>query len=225
MLLPALSKAQGKGRDIQCRNNLANLIKAYLYFADDYNAHLPGGSHCRDRAEEYQRDWMSGDSSDYLDAPQKGTIFPYTENNYEIYRCPSQSETMVGSGKGSNGRFDYSILATLQGARIEKIPTTVRYDRGLGSGNYETGLPTPIIIEENPAGHLNSVSIEATHRWSDFMSHIHNGAGNYASIDGSVHRYSEILVGADCVYWQGLAPSGAWVSLCQNVGWGVWNEQ
>lgn len=224
LLLPALSSAREKARDISCRNNLRNLIRGFILFADDYGGHLPGGWHTVTNAEAYQRDWVFGGSTNYLDAPQSGTVFPYVGNCYEIYRCPSQPVGVPGSGVGSNGRFDYSIMATLQGASIEKVPGTARYDRGLGSGWYETGMPAPVIIEENPDGHFNSLSIEATHRWSDFMSHVHRGAANYAAMDGSVHRYCEVP-GGDCVYWQGIAPSGQWVSLCQRIGWAIWDRQ
>ena len=225
LLLPSLSGAKEKGRDLQCKNNLANLSKAFIMFADDHDSRLPGSNWgTPPPAEPYQQDWLLGDSFNYLDAPQKGTIFQYVERSYAIYRCPSEMVTSVGSGRGSNGRFDYAMMATFQGAKLERIPPQARYDRGLGTGAYEMGLATPMIVEENPAGHLNSTSMEGTHRTSDFMSHIHLGAANYGSVDGSVQRYREVD-GGDCLYWECVASGGNWVSIGFAIGWGVWNRQ
>jgi prepilin-type N-terminal cleavage/methylation domain-containing protein len=225
LLLPSLAGAKEKGRDIQCKNNLANLSKAFIMFADDHDSQLPGSNWGNPpAAHPYQQDWLLGDSFSYLDAPQNGTIFPYVERSYVIYRCPSETVSIVGSGRGSNGRFDYAMTATFQGAKLERIPPQARYDRGLGAGDYEMGLATPLIVEENPAGHLNSTSIEGTHRTSDFMSHVHMNAANYGSVDGSVQRYQEVADG-DCLYWQCTASGGNWVSIGFAIGWGVWNRQ
>src|SRR5882672_8440442 len=91
ILLPVLSKAKENARAVACQSNLRQLAQAFLLFAHDNKGQLPGNWFDRALPIPAHTCWLLGNSvsGSYLDAPQKGTIFPYVARNMGVYRCPS----------------------------------------------------------------------------------------------------------------------------------------
>jgi len=76
MLLPALSKAKGKARQIACINNLNQMGKALVMYVGDNNSYYPG---CL---------WMSGGTFYYIWMPR---LLANMGNNRNAFLCPSAS--------------------------------------------------------------------------------------------------------------------------------------
>ncbi len=121
----------------------------------------------------------------------------------------------------SNGKFDYAAYLNWPGAKLNKIRPESRF-RHL-NGSYEI-VPTPILTEEDPIYWINNVNIEGGHANVDKMGHTHWGGGNYACIDGSVHRFVEPPT-QDAWSWDTRAPSGSWWIMAQPNSWGQWNSR
>ncbi|MDQ3623784.1 MAG: type II secretion system GspH family protein, partial [Verrucomicrobiota bacterium] len=221
LMLPALQSVQERGKEAKCANNLRQLMTAFVAFAADNDGCLPGNG--QDRKDEFRRsDWLFGQSTNFEDAPQKGTIFPYVGGDPNVYRCPSLEPGPKGQGVGSNGRFDYSAYYAWPGAKLANISTISRFTDAEGK---DTMLPTPIITEEDPAVNQNGRAVEGGHNASDKMAHTHRGGGYYASVTGSVHWFEEPAY-ANARFWFSKGPSGDWVSLGElGKPWGYWNSK
>src|SRR4051812_34977458 len=80
VLLPALNKARMSANDIKCRSNLKQIMQAALFFAGEHHGQLPGNHNDRARGTPSgppgstadEADFLFGNSSSYLDAPQNG---------------------------------------------------------------------------------------------------------------------------------------------------------
>ena len=78
------------------------------------------------------------------------------------------------------------MTLTWSGASMSTIPASSSYLLDGPLYFAKSGLPTPLISEEDPAHHLNSLSIEPGFGSIDLMgSHHQDGSGNYVATDGS----------------------------------------
>jgi prepilin-type N-terminal cleavage/methylation domain-containing protein len=202
LLLPTLTAAREQARGVVCQGHLRQLWQGFLLFAADHDGRLPGNEFDWQNPEPSAQDWLGPpykpqyliDSWSY--APQQGTLFPYMNHDYSVYRCPSlEVDTPPswgfnqGPGGGSNGRFDYVAFTTFDGCHLSHVPLTAVYKYADGT---QITLSTPIICEEDP-GTLNGWSMEGNHCAGDLMGHQHRGGGYYASPDGTVNWFAESL--------------------------------
>ncbi|MDB5319530.1 MAG: N-terminal cleavage protein [Phycisphaerales bacterium] len=230
ILLPALSKARQSGYDVSCKSNLRQLMTGFMMFANEHKGSLPGGYYNRANPDSEKQDWAFGPNTSYTMAPLEGTIYRYIKSP-GVYRCPALSP-LPGTQRESNGQFDYAAFSSFEGAKIVNIRNEAHYQHvapPAGNGLLET-TQTPVIVEEDPAHSLNTISFDATHANTDSLAHTHRGGANYASIDGSVHWF-QADVNSPTFSWTSRAPSGAWVQLGVvqtggwQVAWGWWNTQ
>jgi prepilin-type N-terminal cleavage/methylation domain-containing protein len=236
LLLPALNKARDAANAVVCESNQRQIMTAFLMFANEHQGHLPGNyfdSIYQQPKDASKRDWLLGDNpnqgraNEYLDGPQKGTIFPYLKN-VNVYRCPAYQSGAVNAGGGSNGRFDYAAFIEFSGAKLNRLRqhARFRYTSGPLAGKYTYDVMTPIICEEEPKGGINGGNDEGGHSNVDQLGHYHRGGGYYATIDGSVQWFKEPL---DCTSWnwEVQAPSGIFRTLgpYPSPGWGFWDKQ
>jgi len=190
VLLPVLNRARMSANDVKCKSNLRQIMNAALFFAADHKGQLPGNHNDRGRTFE-ESDFLFGNSGNYLDAPQSGTIFRYTNKNYEVFRCPQRFD--VGAGivgpEASNGRFDYVGYLMWSGAKLNRIKPEAKFQyRDSVSGsllNKFATTPTPVFCEED-SRYVNGSNMEGGHSNVDPRSAHHNGSSNQVSIDGSV---------------------------------------
>jgi prepilin-type N-terminal cleavage/methylation domain-containing protein len=222
-LMPALKKARQASYEISCASNLRQLMMGCHNFANEHKGHLPGGHYDRANPDQEKRDWIFGGQNDPNKTPQEGTLFRYVNNDRNVYRCPAL-QPMPGAKHDSNGRFDYANFLSFTGARVVKVPQIARYTHS--DGTVET-VPTPVLVEEDPARHMNTLSVDSGHASIDSLSHQHRKGCNYAAIDGSVHWFKEDTTGSGMLTyaWTAQAPSGRWVSLGADQPWGWWNGQ
>lgn len=226
ILLPSLNLAREHAKTVKCQTNMISLTKAFLMFSNNNNGFLTGNADSSDQSEYWKSDWLSGQgpikdySISYPQTPESGTLFPYYGKQPLILRCPSLKVGELGSGVGSNGKFDYAMTEMFGGALLSRIENMSRFKNP--DDSYQS-MPTPLVVEEEPSYYINSSAIEGSHGNYDKLSHIHRGGSSYIAIDGSVHFFSEPL---DCnaLSWELLTPSGQWISNRTGSFWGEWNN-
>jgi prepilin-type N-terminal cleavage/methylation domain-containing protein len=238
ILLPALSRARESANIIACASNVRQLMMAFRMFSNEHRGTLPGGYVGRDVSTppwnvdaEWKTDWLMGKTTggmtaEWKSAPQTGTVFKYAGENYKVYRCPSRPEAKLGSGAGSNGRFDYAFYQVFAGAKITNIKNGARFK--YPDGHY-ANVPVPIICEEEPRFGINAGNVEGGHANTDRVARLHkNGTGNgsnIASIDGSVQYFVEPGT-LDCHQWYAIPPSGKEIDLGEGSSeFGYWNHK
>jgi len=175
---------------------------------------------------------LLGNSStgSYLDAPQKGTIFPYVARKMDLYRCPSLLQGQPGTAFNSNGRFDYAAYLIFSGAKVTRIRSTSRFTYPNGK---QENVVTPLLCDEDPFYGINTANMEGGHSNGDRMAHRHHGGSFYASIDASVQWFNEPMPATSSWQWESQTREGKWVSLGNwqdptsgnVVTWGWWNVQ
>jgi prepilin-type N-terminal cleavage/methylation domain-containing protein len=195
LMLPGLRGAREAARDVKCRAHLHSFGDGITQFALDHKEHLPGVYTWNDPGlQDWQRDWLSGTYGDrkaptqldtWQHGPSEGTIFPYVDSNAEIYRCPSLAVGEFGSGIGSNGKYDYTMIGGFGGARIDLMPISIRSTLWTDGDALNT---VPFFVEEDPAFHLNRIHYAGSLAGQDRLGTHHSGGSNYTAIDGSVQR-------------------------------------
>ncbi|MEM9347249.1 MAG: hypothetical protein AAGB26_11600 [Planctomycetota bacterium] len=136
----------------------------------------------------------------------------------EFYLCPSLpagepnfGDDMVDFG---NGHFDYAMLSTFAGAKIDLIHNEARL-----KGESEV---TPIIIEEDVNFAMNRRWLDSAHGVRDKSSSIHaNGQGHFVGVDGSVHGIDGGAVAT--TDWEFRFPNGEWGPNPRFERYGSWN--
>lgn len=145
ILLPSLSKARQQARTTLCASRLAQMLKAMLMYAEDFEERPPfvctGMGDPPDHPETYKlEDWISKDmdliwlthEDDWPSGlcPQSGSLFPYTRFA-DLYRCP-EFERIGGK---TQSVFNYT--RTLLGRKVifPWEPGGEQYYRVLGLGH------------------------------------------------------------------------------------------
>jgi hypothetical protein len=134
---------------------------------------------------------------------------------------------VIGSGIGSNGSFDYSMILSFAGARLYDVPLEARYEyltMPLGEGVR----PTPLVLEESPFNHINEQSIEPGFGSIDrsAINHI-TGGSNYVGLDGRVQLLdTDQPIMPQAWEWFAIGPrSGTEVRLNGNVTYADWKDR
>ena len=176
-----------------------------------------------------------GAEDKYLSSPQTGTLFPYVNRSYELYRCPSlepNPPAVYGVARprselwGSNGRFDYTSYSALSGALLQNVPSTAFWTR---SNTRSDDLPLPVVVEESARLNLNNGrNSEEGHQGPDAMSTTHFHGSNYGSIDASAHRIIRPLtkqgrhpkLGPAADWWRTVTSQSGLRTMTFGAGWG-----
>ncbi len=229
MLMGAVSHGIESAHSTSCRNNLKGLSLANIQFAGDHDNSCSGSYYDNfTGSDTYKNDWLGvGPGDTFTDAPESGTLFHYTGSK-GLYRCPSLSESAVGSGTGSNGIFDYVKFGAFTGAKLGSIPGKCEFRP---SGLTVVTLQTCLFTEESPGTYLNGKAAPEGHfSGLDNMATTHKGdSANVGSIDGSVSTVRTVTSSggaSTCGDWYAKAPSGTMKTLGQDVWqvtWGWWS--
>jgi prepilin-type N-terminal cleavage/methylation domain-containing protein len=223
ILLPSLWHGREYSREVMCKSNQRQIGIAFMSYAKDTLNSLPANTN-----GELDGDWLgyaTGGSADqkWAASPQTGSIFPYVNKRPELYLCPTLPKGVLGSGVGSNGRFDITAFAAFGGAKTFNISSQSRVNIG---GTY-MDIITPIIIEEDPK-ELNGGNREGHFGNVDLFGQWHHDGGSFAAIDGSVQRVdypSDVQVFALHFESKPRGGAGNWMQIGQSGGWGWWNLQ
>lgn len=194
LLLPAVHGAVEHARATQCRSNLRQIGIALITAAGDQNGSLPGVDDIRGAGPGGQ--WWMGTEAllpGFIGTPKWTPTAPGVVVDYlggeaaarTLYRCPSLPAGDLDGKLASNGMFDYCMIKAFAGARHWAPPSRMVLFRGTPR---ERGMPTPLVVEEDPEFYCNNGWIDTGHAWDDRIGSWHRGAGHYVALDGSVHR-------------------------------------
>src|SRR4051794_5151727 len=98
MLLPAMAKAKSKSQGIRCMNNTKQLMLAWRMYGDEWNDVLVSSLDIPAPNVLKRVIWVTGGLNYNAGTPAnydpslsiaKSPLTPYTANNYEIWKCPS----------------------------------------------------------------------------------------------------------------------------------------
>ncbi|MEX2215143.1 MAG: type II secretion system protein [Phycisphaeraceae bacterium] len=230
MLLPSLAASREAARDVVCRTQIAQVGSAMRSLGTDNWQRLPGlwgppwtGS------DPLEGSFMGKEvftgSFQPTPAAKNGTLVTYIggeSSARQFYRCPAQPQGVFGSGVGSNGLFDVTMIQALPGARINHVPSNAQYV----AGGPPVTVPLPVIIEEDPAYGINKQFIDMGHTSINrfAMTHFRTG-GNYVAIDLSAHglRFPTDL-GPQGYDWSTTTSNGTPVSLGTAKNYGMFGK-
>ena len=225
ILLPSLNKAIAIAEEAVCRTQQRQIGQAFLTLVSDTHGTLPGI--WTEGPEPLQKAWAAGEVGAAVQGggTHDGSLVRYVggaDSARALYRCPSLPAGTIGSGIGSNGRFDYAAFHEFSGAKIVNLPTTAIWiDAGSGETN---SARVPLIIEEDPAHHINTCCIDAGHGNTDQIGAWHRTGANVGFIDGSVVHMQFTTRGPTPWEWTVITPSGVSRSPGGTVGFGGWNS-
>src|SRR4026209_1326249 len=108
LLLPVLSKAEGKGQQISCVNNIKQIGLAFLLYTGDNREAFPGCA-ARMPTQPVDEDWIYWNTDDSrIDAGSRradinnGAIVPFIGNRFvvNLFRCPSDKDIAIRQAEG-----------------------------------------------------------------------------------------------------------------------------
>ena len=193
LLFPSLKGIRAQGRKVLCINHLHGIGKAVLFFAADHGGVLPATVTYPPYTgpESWMKGWLGKECDPRGDAAAwfstRGMLADYlgiaTHDTTGLYRCPALDKGTLGSGRGSNGMFDYSMIAAFCGARVSDIPVSAELKHPISGQTLKK--PTPLFVEEMPAYGLNDGYIDPDHYSINRMGNWHpQKSGNYVASDG-----------------------------------------
>jgi len=187
LLLPALSQAKEKGRQVACVANLKQLQIAWQLYTDDNN-----GLMCSNMSNEngtaaaaLTNSWVIGNApADANQADiQNGSIFKYTPN-IGVYHCPSDRSTLNNTGAPRLRSYSLDFYLN-NGNQYYSSQNVVRL----------LDVQSPVKVFTFLDEDANSIDdgeflifYAADNRWLNMPSSRHNQAAEIAYLDGHVLR-------------------------------------
>lgn len=234
MLTPTLKRARLMALDVSCRSQFHQVGLAFTTHAARHRAVLPGlwgppwtGS------EDWQKSWMGSEAFTGTFRPAApcsavGTTVSAMggiESARKLYRCPALRPGVLGSGAGSNGMFDMTMVQSLPGARLDLLPLSAQVILHSVQATVTVGMP--VVVEEDPVQNINRQHIDMGHTAYNRMGSWHvGGSGNYLGADGSAwHLDFDGGVGPEAQDWRAEAPSGQLRNLGVALPYGGWDTQ
>lgn len=227
IMSPSLRASKEAARGVKCLSQLRQLGIGTDAFTIDHKERLPGiwSDVWVNKSVQGGGCWLSNPTSPktpWEAAPNTGVIWTYAGRDAAIYRCPSLDKGVLGSGVGSNGKFDYSAFHAFAGANFTRIPKTSNINVS-GYGNQE--IRTPWIIEEAPEQYINANHIEGGFGGGDLIGNWHNGGGNLVSFDGSAVPILNTR-NLTSTSFTTKTPKGVITPLTSHSsGWGGWDRR
>ncbi|MHC1765094.1 MAG: DUF1559 domain-containing protein [Verrucomicrobiia bacterium] len=123
LLFPALGKAKGAARSIQCMGNLKQLQLAWHFYSDDHNDRLVPNwtifpSWPTDYRDSYSttNSWVAGTAwnNDSTKGIRQGALWPYTQSE-GIYRCPSDRSLWPCDNRRAPRPFNVALSVYVNG--------------------------------------------------------------------------------------------------------------
>lgn len=231
ILLPSLAAAREKARTVKCQNNMHQLAKGWLMYAQENKDILPGSTNDYYHIPTGQQPgnppsppvnyniwgtycWLGtiGANGGQLDqVPRQGKIYPYVGEQTAIYKCPGDALDVIEGGDfgwNSNGtNYSYTAPTSLTGARIEMLRAT-RWAVDFGPNyRYQDGWDKsikqslPWIMVEEDESEALAFVRDAAWGNVDKLTRRHDGEAMIAHLDGHVDHYA--------FQWK-PAPNDAW---------------
>ena len=203
MLLPAIARASGQGRQIFCQNNLRQLGLAWTVYAGDHEDRITynlGSTEIKAILARGQRyNWANSlmnweldpsNTNDLLNT--QASIGPYVGANSHIFRCPSDStvSSLQRAAGWTHRSRTYSMNAMVGNAGEFTIGGTnvnnPSYLQFMTLGEIKAPALIFAFIEEHPDSVNDGYFLNKGYvkEWYDLPASFHNGGANLAFADG-----------------------------------------
>jgi prepilin-type N-terminal cleavage/methylation domain-containing protein/prepilin-type processing-associated H-X9-DG protein len=206
MLLPALSKAKGKTKGINCMNNGKQMTLAWQLYAEDNNELLVKSLNDSQVPENNVRALLvPGASLNYSNARDnwdptttvaRSPLQKYNGNSYQIWKCPSDIGLVSGQGGRKTPRVRSQSMSQVFDFGSWLPGSTYRVYSRLA--NIAIPTQTWVMIDEHPDS-INDAACavkmapegSTTAQIIDFPASYHNGAAglNFADGHAEIHRW------------------------------------
>ncbi|MCM8529302.1 MAG: type II secretion system GspH family protein [Lentisphaeraceae bacterium] len=211
LLLPSLNKAREVSLHAVCQSNKKNHFTILMQYSknnnDKYPNVHPAGPNTLDVKED-EGDWYGTNGS--ANIMVNPILERYTKNK-AFLRCPSIDEGVLGSGEGSNGVFDQTMIGSFSDSFIAAISSN-----GYVWPTWDDHT-TPFVVVETPET-INGGNIEGRYSVVDSRATPHLERGSYVGIDGSITFYRNIVANSMWAWsFYVELDNGNWESL-RNVG-------
>ena len=210
LLLPALARAKGYARNINCLSNLKQLQLCWQMYPDDYRgalcpndwiASMSGGT----ATDMKQTSWCLGNARLDTDTSgiQSGLLHPYNTSP-AIYHCPSDLSTIEdanGNPLPQPRTRSYNMSQSVNGYGMLVDPQSGYYvDAVQPCFQTITSIMNPVpsalfvFIDENEVTLLDDqfgypMVNYGYGNWWDMLSNRHNQGGNLSFADGHVEHW------------------------------------
>lgn len=191
LLLPALAKAKAKAMQIKCMNSQRQLQLAWTQYVTDNSDWMPenknGGNGGVLLVYSLPGSWVTGNaqSDANITTLQKGSLYSYAPN-VSIYHCPLDKSFIFGS-KVPRIR-SYSLSAFLNGSTNNDLPECVTKFSQIKPDISKVFT----FVDENDGtiddGYYFTYRDPQT-QWINMPTDRHEGAGNFAFVDGHCERW------------------------------------
>lgn len=199
LLLPALSSAKEKGRQIQCVNNLRQLQLAWFAYANDNDNWLP--PNVPSDGYKQRPNWVGGwldyepDNRDNTNTvlllrEWPGSLGPYTQNA-GLYKCPSDRSWALITNKREARVRSYSLNNWI-GRQVASTHPLRKETRRLTEFLNPPPANSFIFIDEHEDSindgyfHVDASEVEV---FVDLPASRHNGVGTLSFADGHVEAH------------------------------------
>src|SRR5262245_42968906 len=202
LLMPAISKARMHAVDLQCRNQIRQLMLAWHLYADDNDGRV-----APNRLNSVGS-WVGGIMGfDVLDTdstnihklvdPRWAKLGPYVRAA-KVFKCASDRSN-VNYGWTANPRVRSYSMNGAVGFQLGDAP--LKHSQGWKTYKRSSDMTSPgpsqlwVLTEEHPDGIgdcVFSVDLEergARARFISVPAHYHNAAANFSFADGHVERH------------------------------------
>jgi hypothetical protein len=220
LLLPSLNKAREAAKHGVCISNKKQHYGTIFAFSKNNSGRYPRSYPVHENAadeSDIEGSWY-GDRGSSMNMVNP-VLGRYSSKDYSFLRCPSVELGVLGSGVGSNGVYEQSIIGGFSHSFIATIS-----HKGFLWPDWKDVLP-PFVVVEKAAKHINSGSnMEGNHGHRDQRAIPHMNKGSYIAIDGSVVFYREIVehsLKASSLYID--MDNGRWENL--GNGKGDWQDR
>lgn len=211
LLLPALAKSKTKSQGIQCLYNNNQLILAWSFYTVDNDGKLVGAAEWNFQGEKIP-DWTGGSMLTQKDKRDpnnwnnsaytfKSPLWPYCDNNPEIWKCPADRSTAIDSMGETVPRIRSRSMNNWVGGPgwDDSGPWHPQNPKGWRTYVSETDFVDPgpsqtfVLVDEHPdnindgyfvvdmKGYPDNLS---SSRMVDFPASYHKGAAGFAFADG-----------------------------------------
>jgi prepilin-type N-terminal cleavage/methylation domain-containing protein/prepilin-type processing-associated H-X9-DG protein len=198
LLSAAFNQSKGKAQRISCVGNLRQLQMAWLMYVDDHDDSLalnrsePSPDEALIGRRNTTNSWVAGNPREDLSPRnlEQGSLFAYTGQS-GLYRCPSDSSTVLGHGQLRNRSYAVSAYMNGDGEGV---------DPRVKTRSSQLVYPVPsnvfVFIEEHESSRwMGSFSVMAEGRpmlaanWLSTPADRHNAGCNLSFADGHVEYW------------------------------------
>ena len=204
LLLPALSLAKSKARQILCMASQKQLaLASELYGTDSLGFFVPNG-HGHPDSEETPRTWVAGDSHFFLPGftntqylvDERYAAFASYIPTAKLYKCPADKAVVKRAGAMNIPQIRSYAMNAFVGWSVDEEELTPGYRVYRRGGDFSVKSPADIFLFQEV--HPNSICMPAflTHMpgapvdgFYHYPSSLHRGGSWVTFVDGHTERH------------------------------------